>query len=193
MIVQQKLSCKTKIFHAAHKKMSFADMRGVQQRSGKGRGRECSAVAAGANPIDQPVDASMFDNPFLELLGARRTHWRDGYAQFEAEVRPVLLNRQGVLQGGLIATLLDAACGYAGLYSPDPDRPVHGLTLSLTCNYLDRGVGELIMAKGFLERKGSSVYFARGEVWVDGTLLVATAQGTFKYTAAPRHQKNLTN
>lgn len=124
-------------------------------------------------------------NPFLELLGARRTEWRDGYAEFEVQVRPALLNRQGVLQGGLIATLLDAACGYAGLYAPDTAQPLHGLTLSLTCNFLDRGKGERILARGWLERRGGSIYFSRGELWVDESILVATAQGAFKYTRPP--------
>ena len=86
------------------------------------------------------------ENPFLDLLGARRTEWRDGYAQFELRMHAALLNRQGVLQGGLIATLLDAACGYAGLYVAAPAEPQHGLTLSLTCSFLDRGRGERIVA-----------------------------------------------
>lgn len=122
------------------------------------------------------------DNPFLELLGARRTAWRDGFAQFEVDVQPALLNRQGVLHGGLIATLLDAACGYAGLYAPDPAQPLHGLTLSLNCSFLDRGQGARAVARGWLERRGGSIYFSRGELWVDDRVLVATAQGTFKYT-----------
>jgi acyl-coenzyme A thioesterase PaaI-like protein len=125
----------------------------------------------------------MVDNPFLDYLGVRRTDWRDGFVQFEVPVRPVLLNRQGVVQGGLIATLLDVACGYAGLYSETPERPVHGLTLSLTCNFLDRGLGSVIVVKGFIERKGNSIYFARGEAWMDSAVLIATAQGTFKYSA----------
>lgn len=128
----------------------------------------------------------MFDNPFLEHLGATQTAWRDGYAEFQVRVRPFLLNRQGVVQGGVIATLLDVACGYSGLYSDDPERPVHGLTLSLTCNFLERGVGETIVAKGFMERRGSSIYFARGEVWMDSTTLIATAQGTFKHMMSVR-------
>lgn len=121
-------------------------------------------------------------NPFLDLLGARRTAWRDGFAQFEVDIVPALLNRQGVLHGGVIATLLDAACGYAGLYAPDQAQPLHGLTLSLTCSFLDRGKGERIAARGWIERRGGGIYFSRGELWVDERILVATAQGTFKYT-----------
>ncbi len=127
------------------------------------------------------MDSDVLDNPFLETLGVSRTAWREGYAEFQVRVQPALLNRRRVLQGGVIATLLDAACGYSGLFSADPHRPVHGVTLSLTLNFLDKGLGDMVIAKGFLERKGKSIFFARGEAWVDSGILIATAQGTFKY------------
>jgi len=120
------------------------------------------------------------DNPFLEALGATLTAGRDGFAEIAMPIGATHLNRQRVLQGGAVATLLDAACGYAGLYSP-ADEAIHGFTLSLTINYLDRGVGRQVTAKGILERKGKSIYFCRGEAWVDDRILIATAQGTFKY------------
>lgn len=128
------------------------------------------------------LDSDVSDNPFLKTLGITRTAWREGYAEFQVPVQPALLNRQQMLQGGVIATLLDAACGYCGLYSADPERPVHGLTLSLTLNFLDKGLGDRVIAKGFLERKGKTVFFARGEAWLDDRVLIATAQGTFRYT-----------
>jgi len=121
------------------------------------------------------------DNPFLESLGVRLTQWRDGYAELLMPIDASKLNRQGVLQGGAIATLLDAAAGYAGLYAPAGQPARHGFTLSLTTNYLDKGLGSSVSAKGFLERSGRSIFFSRAEAWVDGTLLIASAQGTFKY------------
>src|SRR5690242_4286133 len=93
------------------------------------------------------------DNPFLEALGATFTEWRAGYAEFTMLIHAGHLNRQRILQGGAIATLLDAACGYAGLFTTGT-APVHGFTLSLTVNYLDRGIGDKVVAKGFLERQG---------------------------------------
>jgi len=120
------------------------------------------------------------DNPFLEALGATLTEWRAGYAEFTMPIHAGHLNRQRILQGGAIATLLDVACGYTGLFTTG-STPIHGFTLSLTVNYLDRGIGDKVVAKGFLERQGRSVYFARGEAWVDGRLMIASAQGAFKY------------
>jgi acyl-coenzyme A thioesterase PaaI-like protein len=69
------------------------------------------------------MDIDVLENPFLASLGMTRSDWREGYAEFRLDLQPELLNRQRVLQGGVVATLLDAACGYAGLYSADPQRP----------------------------------------------------------------------
>lgn len=122
------------------------------------------------------------DNPFLETLGVSIAQWREGYVELLMPIDGSKLNRQGVLQGGAIATLLDAAAGYAGLYA-EPGAPSrHGFTLSLTTNYLDKGLGEFVRAKGLLERGGRSIFFSRAEAWVDDRLLIASAQGTFKYS-----------
>ncbi|WP_322041875.1 PaaI family thioesterase [Paraburkholderia sp. J67] len=122
------------------------------------------------------------DNPFLETLGVSIVQWREGYVELLMPIDGSKLNRQGVLQGGAIATLLDAAAGYSGLYAPADAPKRHGFTLSLTTNYLDKGLGEFVRAKGFLERGGRSIFFARAEAWVDDRLLIASAQGTFKYS-----------
>ncbi|WGS52353.1 PaaI family thioesterase [Paraburkholderia sp. D15] len=122
------------------------------------------------------------DNPFLEMLGVRLIAWRAGYAEMVMPVDASKLNRQGVVQGGAVATLLDAASGYAGIFSEPGEPPLHAFTLSLTTSFLDNGAGERVTAKGMLERKGRSIYFARAEAWLDDTLLIATAQGTFKYS-----------
>ena len=121
------------------------------------------------------------DNPFLEAIGARLVQWRDNYVEMNLAVSPMLLNRTGVVQGGVMCTILDAAAGYAGLYAAPGTPEVHGVTLSLTTNFLFNGLGETLTCKGFLERKGRSVYFSRAELWLDQKTLVATAVGTFRY------------
>src|SRR3954471_17090364 len=120
------------------------------------------------------------DNPFLALLGVEQTEWREGYCEFQLRLRAELLNRQGFVQGGVIATLLDVACGYAGLFSPPPREPLYGHTVSLALNFLNKGAGGLVVAKGFVEQRGRTLFFARGEAWLDGAQLLATAQGSFK-------------
>ena len=123
----------------------------------------------------------VIDNPYLEWLGIRISDWRPDYAEMTLQVSHNHLNRIGRIQGGLICTLLDAVCGYSGLFVSEGQPALRNVTLSLTTNFLDSGEGRLLVAKGFVERKGRSVYFARGEICLDSSLLLASAVGTFKY------------
>ncbi len=122
------------------------------------------------------------ENPFLELIGARLVDWRDGYCEFHLPVTPALLNRQAVIQGGVLSTLLDVACGYAGLYSAPSHAPRHGHTVSLSINFVNKGSSGLVITKGFLIQRGRTLFFSRSEAWLDGAVLLATAQGSFKHT-----------
>lgn len=121
------------------------------------------------------------DNPFLESLGVSLTEWRLDYAEMQLNVVPKLENRIGRIQGGVMCTLLDAVLGYAGLYVAPGEPALRNVTLSITTNFLNSAEGKILIAKGFIERKGRGIYFARGEVWLDSSTLLATGVGTFKY------------
>ncbi|WP_128112523.1 PaaI family thioesterase [Polynucleobacter necessarius] len=121
------------------------------------------------------------DNPFLESLGVTLTEWRPDYAEMQLEIAPNLQNRIGRIQGGVMCTLLDAVLGYAGLYVAPGEPALKNVTLSITTNFLNSAEGKALTAKGFIERKGRGIYFARGEVWLDSSTLLATGVGTFKY------------
>jgi uncharacterized protein (TIGR00369 family) len=124
------------------------------------------------------------DNPFLEQLGATLASWEDGRARIALEIGDRHLNRQGTLQGGVMATLLDAACGYAGIHPDGDNARRQAVTLTLSISYLDKCSRGTVIAEGIVERAGRSVYFSRGELVVDGERPLATAQGVFKYTRA---------
>ena len=128
-----------------------------------------------------PEQAFPLDNPALESLGVQITAWSEDRVELALPVEPTMLNRSGVVHGGTICALLDAATGYSGLYSPDRNTMLHAVTLSLTTNFLANGVGRMLTAVGQVERRGRSIFFSRGEVWLDGTLLVATGMATMKY------------
>ena len=127
------------------------------------------------------ASAYPLDNPALESLGVRITAWSEGRVALELPLLPSMLNRSGVVHGGTICALLDAATGYAGLYAPDHDAARHAVTLSLTTNFLANGVGRMLTAIGEVERSGKSIFFSRAEAWLDGSLLVATGVATMKY------------
>lgn len=121
------------------------------------------------------------ENPFLEWLGVTLTDWSPGYAEMHLPMKQELGNRSNRVHGGVICTLLDSVCGYCGIYTPPGQPQPRGLTLSLTTQFMSSGEGGIMIAKGYIERKGRSIYFSRGEVWLDDTQLLATAVGSFKY------------
>lgn len=133
---------------------------------------------------DAGIISIPINNPFLDRLGVTLTDWSPGYAEMRLDISPELGNRTGRIHGGVICTLLDSVCGYCGLYSAPGDPVLRSLTLSLTTNFLSSGEGTALVAKGYIVRKGRSVFFSRAEVWLDDAELLATAVGTFKYVRA---------
>lgn len=122
------------------------------------------------------------DNPFLNMLGASLQSWRPDLAVFQLDINAGHLNRQGTLQGGVISTLLDAACGYSGLYTEPDDVPRHASTLSLTINFVSKVEFGIVTARGTRTGGGRKIFFASGELHSESGELIANAVGTFKYS-----------
>src|SRR5260221_9980422 len=72
---------------------------------------------------------------FADLVGYRLAQWRDDHAEIVLALGPQHVNRTGRLHGGVLATLIDAACGYAGTFAVG-GRPRDALTLALTTQFL---------------------------------------------------------
>ena len=125
------------------------------------------------------------DNPLLDALSIRRVSHGSGECTFELDLEPRHLNRQGGLQGGVTATLLDAACGYAGLESEGDDVVGHAVTVTLTISYLARVSSGRLRATGSVKKAGRSIYFSSGTLTSETGELIATAQGAFKRTLQP--------
>jgi len=106
-----------------------------------------------------------------------------GHATFEIDVDQRHLNRQGSLQGGVAATLLDAACGYAGLAAHDGDALGNAVTVMLNISYIRKvGTGRL-RCIGHVTKSGRTMYFSSGELVTGAGDRIATAQGVFKRNA----------
>jgi uncharacterized protein (TIGR00369 family) len=110
--------------------------------------------------------------PFQRLVGFTLTAWSDGFARIELPLAEAHMNRQGLPHGGLHATLLDTAMGYAGCYTGDAADRRLALTLSLTVNYLGQA------------RSGRRTYFAEGTVRDGDGTPVASATGVFRLRSA---------
>lgn len=116
-----------------------------------------------------------------EHLGYRLVAWTPDFARVELPMAPFLANRQGLPHGGIHATLLDTAMGFAGCYTGDPARRQMALTLSLTVNYLGQAQGARLIAEARRTGGGKSTYFAEGIVRDDLGGVLAKGTGVFRY------------
>lgn len=114
-------------------------------------------------------------------LGYRLVSWETDFARVELPLGPHLMNRQGLPHGGLHATLIDTAMGFAGCYTGDPDRRQMALTLSLTVSFLGRAKGARLITEARRTGGGRSIYFAEATVTDDTGARVATGTGVFRY------------
>lgn len=123
------------------------------------------------------------DNPLLDYLGIECVDVAAGRATFQIDVEARHLNRQGSLQGGVAATLLDAACGYAGLAAHEGDALGNAVTVMLNISYIRKVATGRLRCIGRVTKMGRTMYFSSGELVTDAGDLIATAQGVFKRSA----------
>jgi len=129
------------------------------------------------------VDPALLEEayPLQEHLGFTITDWHKGFSRIEVPLAPFLMNRQGLPHGGVHATLLDSAMGFAGCYTGDPSVRQMALTLSLTVNYVAQAKGTRLIATGRHTGGGRKTYFAEGRVEDELGTRIATATGVFRY------------
>ncbi|AHY55733.1 thioesterase superfamily protein [Bradyrhizobium japonicum SEMIA 5079] len=103
-----------------------------------------------------------------------RMSWRDDLTQYS-----------GHLHAGLIAALLDTACGFAAATLVGPVTASH---FSMNC--LRPAIGTYFVAKGTTLRAGRRQVFARAELFAadqrDDLALVATGETVLVPTGEPR-------
>ena len=121
-------------------------------------------------------------NGFAKLVGYRLAVWQPDCAEIVLALEPRHLNRSGVPHGGVIATLIDAACGFAGCYCAVPGRVRRAMTLTMSTSFLGQAVaGDTLTAKARRTGGGKTVFFTRCDL-VDGQgQLIATGEAAYKY------------
>ncbi len=119
--------------------------------------------------------------PYQELLGFRIVDWRQDYAKVELDVADRHYNRHGLPHGGVHASLLDTAFGFASCWCPYPGRVRRAMTLSLNMNYVGQLRGSKMIAEARVTGGGRSNFFAEGEIRDDTGALLATGSGALRW------------
>jgi uncharacterized protein (TIGR00369 family) len=129
------------------------------------------------------------------LMGYHLAEWSDGRAMVELEIGPPHLNRAGVVHGGVLATLLYTALGYAGCWCAVPGRYRSAVTLSLATSFTGQARSGRLRALGRKGPGGTRIFTCTGEVLGPQCEVLAMAQGVFRYRSGserpegvPRHK-----
>ena len=118
---------------------------------------------------------------FNVLLGYRLAEWRDDFARLELVLEPKHLNRSGVVHGGVLATMLDVALGYAGVFTAEPGRIRRCVTLTMTTSFLGQAKSGLLNCVARRRGGGKTIFMATGEVLDESGNPIALGEGTFRY------------
>lgn len=119
--------------------------------------------------------------PWQDTLGFTVTGWGPDSAEITLPLAAKHGNRYGIPHGGVLASLLDTAMGFAGCYTGDPDRPQLAMTLSMTTNFLSVARGQTLIARGRKTGGGAKTFFAEATITDDTGAVIATATGVFRY------------
>ena len=121
------------------------------------------------------------ENGFNSLIGFELIEWRSDHAVLQLVIESKHLNRSGVIHGGVLATMIDAACGYAGCYCETPGNVRAALTLSLTTSYLGSTSSGVLHCTAKKRGGGRRIFNATAEILTEDGAMIALGQSTYRY------------
>jgi acyl-coenzyme A thioesterase PaaI-like protein len=114
---------------------------------------------------------------FLNLVGPLWQRMVNGEPEYALVAQDKHHNRRGLVQGGLLMTFADRACGMAARFASG--RPTMA-TVQLDVHFVDSGkIGETLMTRPRVIRTTRSLIFVTAEVKANDRTIV-TANGVFK-------------
>ncbi len=112
----------------------------------------------------------------MTLLGASIVHLAPGEVDLALPYRDAVGQHHGFFHGGVLAALLDTACGLAALSLMAAGQGVVSAEFKL--NFLAPARGERVVAQGRVVKAGRLLSVCVGNAHVDGTRHVALMQAT---------------
>lgn len=125
------------------------------------------------------VRASFARQRAMETLGARLARVAPGEVEIELPFREDLTQQHGYLHAGVVAAVVDSACGYAALSLAPAGTEV--LSIEFKLNLLAPSVGDSLAARARVVRAGRRVTVCAGDVYArsgGAEKLVATMLAT---------------
>jgi len=99
----------------------------------------------------------------MRTLGATLESVESGAVVISCAFDERLTQQHGLLHGGLLASLVDVACGYAALSVMPADREV--LTVEFKINFLKPAKADRVIAVGHVVQAGRTLTVCEGSVF----------------------------
>lgn len=125
------------------------------------------------------VQLKVSRNRFMQQLGFELTEITEGQVKGALTISEMHEQQNGFVHGGVISALCDMACGFAA-YSLVAEG-VQVFTVELKVSYLRPGLGEKILAKGWVLKPGKRFHFCESELYAiknGKEVLIAKASAT---------------
>jgi len=119
---------------------------------------------------------------YAELIGYKLIDKAKDFARLELLIEPRHLNRMEVPHGGVMATLLDSATGFAVAFAAGPERVLRAVTVSMNVQFMGQGkVGETVIVEGRRTGGGKTVAFATAEVKNPAGQVLARGDAVYRF------------
>ena len=125
------------------------------------------------------VRASFARQRAMDTIGATLARVEPGIVEVALPYRAELTQQHGFLHAGIVATILDSACGYAAFSLMAADVAV--LTVEYKINLLRPAQGGRFVARAHVVRAGQTLTVCAGDVFAQtgaGEKLIATMMAT---------------
>lgn len=134
-------------------------------------------------PLDPAIEAKVRESfaaqTAMTTVGAAMTRLGYGEAEIELPAGAHIRQQQEFVHGGVVAMILDSACGYAAFTTMPADSEV--VSVEFKINFLKPALGEKLIARGRVLRPGKTLTVCQGEVYAvtgAGEAPVAVMQAT---------------
>lgn len=129
--------------------------------------------------IEKKVRESFAAQTAMTTVGATMTRLAYGQAEIELPAAAHIRQQQEFVHGGVVAMILDSACGYAAFTTMPADSEV--VSVEFKINFLRPALGAKLIARGRVLRPGKTLTVCQGEVYAvtdAGEAAVAAMQAT---------------
>ena len=136
--------------------------------------------------IEQRVSDSFAAQGLMRTLGAELAMVADGEVHIAMPFSSELSQQHGYIHAGAITSIVDSACGYAGLTKAPQGHEI--VSAEFKINFLRPALGERFLAIGRVQSAGRSLAVCTGEVRAFGLgssdfKVVALMQATMVFVA----------